>query len=73
MPIHGSPETGESQCLDEALEDTFPASDPPSQTSPMAAAGRPPASLASTPRSRPRARCWSIWPIAEATPAKSRC
>ena len=37
MPIHGSPETGESQGLDEALEDTFPASDPPSQTSPMAA------------------------------------
>lgn len=37
MPIHASPELGESQCLDEALEDTFPASDPPSQTSPTAA------------------------------------
>lgn len=37
MSIPASPQIGESQCLDEALEDTFPASDPPSQTSPMAA------------------------------------
>lgn len=37
MAIHATPEIGDSQCLDEALEDTFPASDPPSQTSPMAA------------------------------------
>ena len=26
-----------ARCLDEALEDTFPASDPPAMTSPMAA------------------------------------
>ena len=35
---HANPETDEgTRCLDEALEDTFPASDPPSMTSPMAA------------------------------------
>ena len=35
---HANPETEEgTRCLDEALEDTFPASDPPSMTSPMAA------------------------------------
>ena len=35
---HATPETDEAtRCLDEALEDTFPASDPPSMTSPMAA------------------------------------
>jgi RES domain-containing protein len=37
MAIPPNPDIGESQCLDEALEDTFPASDPPSQTSPIAA------------------------------------
>jgi RES domain-containing protein len=40
MTAHASPETdngGNARCLDEALEDTFPASDPPSMTSPVAA------------------------------------
>ena len=34
MSIHGSPENADNQCLDEALEDTFPASDPVSATQP---------------------------------------
>ncbi len=38
MASHANPETEENaHCLDEALEGTFPASDPPSMTSPMAA------------------------------------
>lgn len=38
MGTPASPQDDErAQCLDDALEDTFPASDPPSMTSPMAA------------------------------------
>jgi len=38
MNSHASPQTDEvAQCLDDALAGTFPASDPPSMTSPMAA------------------------------------
>jgi RES domain-containing protein len=36
-PSIGDTGTESARCLDEALEDTFPASDPPSMTSPMAA------------------------------------
>ena len=37
MPNATPQNRSDAQCLDEALEDTFPASDPPAMTSPMAA------------------------------------
>ena len=39
-PTPPSPE--EDEALDDALDDTFPASDPPSQTDPTKGTGRPP-------------------------------